>query len=95
MKVFLANAFKRSIKKLHANQKRAIEQAIEKLTKHPKLGELKKGDLAGVRVYKFMMVKQEVLLAYIYEDTPPAAHITLLFCDTRENFYSNLKKMVN
>lgn len=45
-------AFKRVYKKLHKNQKIAIDQAIADIKKNPQLGEPKKGDLAGVYVYK-------------------------------------------
>jgi hypothetical protein len=41
------------VKKLHPNQKQALDTAIKQLIQTPDLGELKKGDLAEVRVYKF------------------------------------------
>ena len=46
-------AFKRVYKKLHANQRDAVHDAMRALITNPLLGEEKKGDLAGVRVHKF------------------------------------------
>jgi hypothetical protein len=43
--------FERTVKKLHAQQKQDLDVAIRKIAKQPDIGELKKGDLAGVRVY--------------------------------------------
>ena len=50
----------------------------------------KAGDLSGVSVYKFKMVKQLTLLAYKYEDQ--AITLTLLALGAHENFYRDLKK---
>lgn len=48
------------------------------------------GDLSGVLVYKFKMVKQLTLLAYSYHDQTIA--LTLLALGTHENFYRDPKK---
>jgi len=58
------NAFLRAYKKLHANQKDAVDQAVADIVLAPLIGESKKGDLAGVYVYKFKCVQQLFLLAY-------------------------------
>ncbi len=57
-------AFKRTYRKLHNNQREAVHFAIRAVITDPKLGEEKKGDLAGVFVYKFDCVNQQFLLAY-------------------------------
>lgn len=80
--------FKRSYKKLHKNQKNAVDQAIVDVTKNPLLGEEKKGDLAGVCVYKFNCVNHQFLLAYEFD----AVNRILLALGVHENFYRNLKK---
>ena len=58
-------AFKRVYKKLHANQRDAVHAAMRQLIANPRLGEEKKGDLAGVWVYRFDCVNQLYLLAYL------------------------------
>lgn len=60
-------AFKKAYKKLHANQKSMINEMIRKIIENPEIGERKKGDLAGVYVYKSKIKHQEILLAYEWD----------------------------
>ncbi|MBW2116132.1 MAG: type II toxin-antitoxin system RelE/ParE family toxin [Deltaproteobacteria bacterium] len=70
--------FGRQKKKLKKNQVKFLDDAIHKIMDAPELGEQKIGDLMGVRVFKFRMGKDQILLAYeILEKT---------------NFYRDLKK---
>lgn len=86
--VLQTNAFLRAYKKLHNKQKDAVDRAVADIVRDPTLGEAKRGDLAGVRVYKFDCVKRLYLLAYEYD---PATRV-LLLVGTHENFYRNLKR---
>jgi mRNA interferase RelE/StbE len=86
--VIQSNGFKRAYKKLHPNQKAAVDDAVAAIVADPTLGEAKKGDLAGVFVYKFDCVGQVHLLAYEYD---PATRL-LLLVGTHENFYRDLKR---
>ena len=81
------NAFLRAYKKLHNNQKDAVDQAVAAIILDPSIGEAKKGDLAGVYVHKFDCVNQLFLLAYEYD---PETRL-LLLVGTHENFYRTLK----
>lgn len=81
-------AFKRVFKKLHKNQKEEVKKAIQDIIKTPQLGTAKKGDLAGIYVYKFKISTQEYLLAY---EWIPEERI-LLALGVHENFYRNLKR---
>ena len=65
-----------------------MDDAIQTLIKNPKIGEEKKGDLAGVFVYKFKIHRQEMLLAYEWD----VATRLLLMLGVHENFYRDLKK---
>lgn len=67
MKTKIMPAFKKAAKKLHQNQIVLVEDAIDKIVDDPKMGELKKGDLASIRVYKFYINHQMMLLAYFYD----------------------------
>jgi len=60
-------AFKKIYKKFHTQHKEAVDDAIRAIIKDPKIGEEKKGDLAGVFVYKFKIQQQEILLAYEWD----------------------------
>jgi len=55
--------FKRAYKRLHTNQKADVDDAVADIVRDPTIGEAKKGDLAGVFVYKFKCNGQLTLLA--------------------------------
>lgn len=80
--------FKRAYKKLRDNERKDVNTAIQYIIDHPEVGELKTGDLAGVRVYKFRMYDQQILLAYEYNDE---TIILLMAIGVHENFYRDLK----
>jgi mRNA interferase RelE/StbE len=81
-------AFKRAYKKLHSNQRKGVDKAIKAIIADPDLGTEKKGDLAGIFVYKFKVVNQEFLLAYEWQ---PEERL-LLALGVHENFYRDLKR---
>lgn len=80
--------FKRVYKKLHKNQLKEVNRAIQIIIETPQVGTEKKGDLAGVFVYKFDCVNQQYLLAYEWDETSR----TLLLLGVHENFYRDLKQ---
>jgi mRNA-degrading endonuclease RelE of RelBE toxin-antitoxin system len=90
MRVLSTPRFDRDIKRLTKPQKEALNNSIRILTKTPLMGELKKGDLQGVRVYKFRCQSQQVLLAYVANTIEKV--IILLAYGTHENFYRDLKR---
>jgi mRNA-degrading endonuclease YafQ of YafQ-DinJ toxin-antitoxin module len=90
MRILQTPTFSKQIKKLHKNQKIDLDQAVECVVNNPEIGDLKRGDLAGVQVYKFKMVNQLTLLAYQFEDE--ADQLILLVLGSHENFYRDLKK---
>ena len=81
--------FAKAFKKLHANQCAAVQSGIGDIIKNPAIGEMKKGDLVGVRVYKFRMVNQLALLAYTL--SKDLLTLRLLALGSHENFYRDLK----
>jgi len=82
--------FKKTVKKLKPNQKKELDTAIKRSMAKPTLGELKKGDLAFLRIYKFKMSKQLTLLGYSYDDG--ALTLELISLATHENFYRDVKR---
>lgn len=90
MEILQTATFKKQIKKLHQNQKKELDSVIRQLVKDPTLGEMKKGDLNGVRVYKFHIQNQLTLLAY--EIHEKELQLILLALGSHENFYRNLKR---
>ena len=89
MRVLQFPAFERASKKLHANAKQDLDKAVKELMLNPLAGEMKKGDLNGISVYKFKMVHQLTLLAYVYSESDKS--LALLALGSHENFYRDLK----
>ena len=88
IRVIQSSGFVRAYKRLHGNQKDAVDQAVAAVVARPEAGEAKKGDLAGVFVYKFDCINQLYLLAYECE---PQTRV-LLLVGIHENFYRNIKR---
>ena len=89
MRVLITPTFERTVKKLHRQQKAALDEAVRSIASQPDAGENKLGDLAGVKVYKFKMGSLLCLLAYRVLD---ANTLKLLMVGPHENFYRDLKR---
>ena len=71
-----SSAFARGYKKLHQRQKQDVDAAVNVIVNNPLAGEVKRGDLAGVYIYKFKSQTQLMLLAYEFD--PATRHLLLL-----------------
>ena len=80
--------FKVAYKKLHPNQKKAVNAAILEIVDNPLIGVEKKGDLKGVFVHKFKCLGRLFLLAYQWD---PLTR-TLLALGVHENFCRDMKR---
>ena len=89
MRILVTPTFQRAVKKLHTQQKAAIDEAVRTISSQPEVGDTKVGDLAGVQVYKFRMGSSLCLLAYRVLDVNT---IKLLMLGPHENFYRDLKR---
>ena len=87
--VLQSPTFMKAVKKLYQNQKKDLDKPVKQLIEAPDLGEKKKGGLSYLRVYKFKMVKQEVLLGYSYIEDELV--LELLALGSHENFYRDMK----
>ena len=90
MRLLVTPTFVRATKKLHRLQKADLDQAVRAISADPEIGEVKVGDLAGVRVYKFRVSNQLCLLAYRILDEDS---LKLLTFGPHENFYRDLKRL--
>lgn len=92
MKIKYSTAIEKYFKKLKdKNLKEKYKIAIEKISLDYTVGELKKGDLAGIYSYDIFYNRTNYELAYTvqFED---GELILFLLAGTRENFYKELKK---
>ncbi len=90
MRLIVTPRFARATKKLHPGEKAALDGAVRAIAANPGIGEVKKGDPAGVQVYKYRVKTQLVLLAYRVAEDEDA--IKLLAFGPHENFYRDLKR---
>ena len=90
MRVLATPTSDRIAKKLHKQQKAVLDEAVRDIADNPVIGEEKIGDLAGIRVYKFVLSDQLILLAYRILDQET---IKLLTLGPHENFYRDLKRL--
>ncbi len=83
--------FAKQKKKLKKNQIKKLDEAIKAIMAEPKIGNAKAGDLKGVRVYKYKLGNNQILLAYeIIEST-----LYLYTFGSHQNFYRELSKYIH
>ena len=89
MRLLVTPSFVRAIKRLHPREKLELDVALRAISADPAIGEMKVGDLAGIRVFKFRLSNQLCLLAYRVIDEES---LKLLTFGPHENFYRDLKR---
>lgn len=90
MRVEQSGVFKRRVKKLNVNEKKSLDNAVKAIIDDTEIGNLKIGDLSGIRVYKYKHKAQQHLLAYQIKDE--GLILSLIALGTHENFYRDLKR---
>jgi mRNA-degrading endonuclease RelE of RelBE toxin-antitoxin system len=94
LSILATPTFAKAIRKLHAKDKIVVDKAVKAIATSPAIGEEKKGDLAGIFVYKFKISEQEVLLAYqLHPNKVSPVSILLFSIGSHENFYTELKRL--
>lgn len=88
--VYQTRRFEKALDKLPESLQRIVEDEIEKIIEDPTIGEQKKGDLRFLRVHKFLLKKQLMLLGYSWIEDSIALY--LLSIGSHENFYLEQKK---
>lgn len=83
--LFVTPKFLKLKKKATKALQKGLDENIGVLLESPNLGELKKGDIAGVRVYKFKHADNQILIAYRVDIKD--SKIILYAFGTHENFY--------
>ena len=88
LKVFQSPLFERQKKHLNPKEIGMLDNAIKRLSDNPQIGQEKKGDLRGVRVYKFKVKTKLLLLAYDFNDV----ELLLISIGSHQHFYGDLKR---
>jgi mRNA-degrading endonuclease RelE of RelBE toxin-antitoxin system len=93
LRVLVTPSFDRAVKKMHARDKKVVDQAVVDIATDPEIGDEKKGDLVGVFVYKFKVNKQEILLDYrLQPNKKKPQEVVLLNIGSHKNFYTTMKR---
>lgn len=87
--VYQTRRFEKALDKLSNTALQIVEDEIDKVIEDPLLGEQKRGDLSYLRVHKFKLDNQQVLLGYSWVDDK--LELYLLTIAPHENFYRDLK----
>ena len=78
-------------KKLKKNQIKKLDDAIRAIMGNPTIGDTKLGDLQGIRVHKYKVGNNQILLAYeVVEST-----LYLYSFGSHQNFYRELSKYLH
>ena len=91
--VLQAPRFAKSKRRLPSSAQLAVDEAVKGLLADPFAGEPKVGALKGVRVVKFKVGSQQLLLAYQFD--PRRNVIEVLDAGPHENFYRELQKYLD
>ena len=86
-KIIASNPFLKFKKHSTDKLQLQIDNQVKKIIDNPKIGQLKQGDLKGIRVYKFKYKTQQYLLSY--ESSRDLLY--LYFIDSHENYYKKHK----
>lgn len=88
--IFQSRRFEKALDKLSELQLEIVEDEIDKIIENPEIGELKKGDLAHLRVHKFRLDNQLALVGYSWIEEK--LELYLLQLGRHENFYQKMKE---
>ena len=88
IKIYQSSLFGRKAKRLRKREKDLLDSEIKRILEDPDIGQKKKGELRGVRVHKFKMNKQLILLA----SSISKRELNLITFGPHENYHRDLKK---
>jgi len=83
--------FAKQKKRLKKNQFKKLDEAIKTIVANSDIGDIKKGDLQGIRVYKYKIGNNLILLAYEIEGST----LYLYYFGSHQNFYRELSKYLH
>ena len=87
MKILQSRLFARSIRKIHRQEKKTLDNEIRKIIRNPEIGQEKRGELKGVFVHKFKIHTTQYLLSYKLNDPKT---LELVMIGPHENYYRDL-----
>lgn len=83
-------AYNHTKKRFPSFFRKRLNEAEDEIAIDPFIGEEKAGDLKGIRVYKFKIFDQQILLAYQIDSHRKV--VMFMAVGGHENFYRDLKR---
>lgn len=90
IEIYQTRRFEKALSRLSVSLLKIVEDEIDRIIENPDTGKKKKGDLSFLRVHKFKLSNQSVLLGYSW--TEEKLELYLLSPGPHENFYDEQKK---
>ncbi|EGT4280990.1 type II toxin-antitoxin system RelE/ParE family toxin [Cronobacter sakazakii] len=90
IEVFQTRRFEKALDKLPESLRAEVEDEVDRIIQEPEIGELKKGDLSFLRVHKFRLNNQLMLLGYCWVENK--LELYMLSIGSHENFYQEQKQ---
>jgi hypothetical protein len=91
--VVMAPRFAKSKRRLPVSAQLAVDEEVKKIIAVPLVGEPKTGALKGVRVVKFKIGPQQLLMAYQFDDKRNM--LEMLDVAAHENFHRDLQRYLD
>jgi hypothetical protein len=88
MRIIASPRFLKAKKKAPSALQKKLDEAVHEVMANPEIGDPKRGDLLGVRVFKFKAGSQLYLLAYGCDGET----LSLYAWGVHENFYRDIKR---
>ena len=87
MRITQSRSFESKVKRFSKPEKDILDSQVRKIAADTTIGEEKRGDLRGVRVYKFKINATQYLLAYRFIND----ELQLIMIGPHENYYRDLR----
>jgi len=91
MRILQSRLFARSVRKLHKQEKKALDREIREIIRNPEIGQEKRGELKGVFVHKFKIHTTLYLLSYKLNNPQT---LELIMIGPHENYYRDLENYI-
>lgn len=88
--VYQTKTFEKALNKLNDSIRDMVDDQIDLIIADPELGTLKKGDISHIRVHKFKINGEQILIGYNWNESKVT--LTLLSIGPHENFYRHMKQ---
>ena len=87
MRIIQSRTFERRVRRFRKQEKKVLDQQVRKISKNPRIGQEKRGELRGVFVHKFKIHATQYLLSYRMANSDT---LELIMIGPHENYYRDL-----